>query len=126
MLPGGGPPSGFDIGVPSGFAGGELKPAGGGLKPVGGGLKPAGGGAKPEGGRLNFGCWGTGGGAAAPAPAPGIVSTVLHLGQRAERPAVLSGVRILAWHDGHWNSMGIGLSRARFLPPYNKWLAWSI
>lgn len=39
--------------------------------------------------------------------APGIVMTVLHFGQRADFPAVWSGVRILAWQEGHWNSMGM-------------------
>jgi hypothetical protein len=116
MLPSGGPPSGLDVDAPSGFAGGGLKPGCGGLKLAGGGLKP-------EGGGLNFGCAGVDGGTAAVAPAPGIVRTVLHLGQRAERPAVLSGVRIFAWQDGHWNSMGMACHASSLRPPYNKWPA---
>jgi hypothetical protein len=105
MLPGGGPPSGLEAGVPSGFAG----------APKGfclgwpSGLPPNGfnGGAPNPGGEPGDEAPKPGGGAGGCVEAAGMVTTVLHLGQRAERPAELSGVRILALQEGHWNSMGM-------------------
>ena len=71
-----GVPSGLPTGLPGGLAGGEN--AGGGALNPGGGLF--------TGGAVD---------------AAGMVTTVLHFGHRAERPAALSGVRILVWHAGH-------------------------